>query len=266
MEELQEELKRCHERELELATRNAELNQELRRLSGWVSFLSAAEGTPAAPNDQRAGFADGEEPPLLNGRRQCSAPPKLNRSRQCSAPSPPGTPVQRRHCSAASAVVGWPQRLSLETQLLLETPPPPSSPWGPTMLSPASPEKPAAGCVFSVTVRKVAGCDLEEQLGVTLGYSECGQFLLVQGIRLSGTIDAWNRLCSPEKRVAVGDWITGVNDVVSDAQEMLAEFASSWVFKLTLVRAVAPPPSPSILRADAAVFVPLGVAPVAAVS
>lgn len=169
----------------------------------------------------------------------------------CLSPTPgtPGAPL-----SLAEALQRTPQRtpLSLATSLpgtpLLEVPPP--------FLR--NPEV----HVFSFTLRKADNADL----GLNVAHHENDKVLCIESINPGGSVEAWNRQCSGrEKAVHPGDKIISVNNVMYDPPKMLEECKNKQLLKLTIARGEGPlpqlatPAKATTLRADASVFVPMGV-------
>jgi len=141
---------------------------------------------------------------------------------------------------------------------------------------PVAPQ-PAAPAVreFCFTIRKADGADL----GLNVSHHEKEQVLTIEGVRAEGAVEAWNRQCltgtAKDKAVAIGDRIIQVNTVRYDPSKMLEECRDKQLLKLTILRggpaltsppnspmqnaseaSPTPSPSPTILRAEASVFVP----------
>jgi len=179
-------------------------------------------------------------------------------------PSTPAAPLLLSEALGAQT----PQRTPLSLVNSLTPAPTPEAP------SPFATRGAAPGSgIFSFTLRKADGADL----GLNVSHQASDQVLLVEGVRPEGAIEAWNRQCagtaSAEKAVAVGDRIISVNSVVYDPAKMLEECRDKQLLKLVILRGDRPLPlmpgmagkaSPSsnkstTLRADASVFVPMGV-------
>merc|ERR1719188_2892367 len=115
---------------------------------------------------------------------------------------------------------------------------------------------------FSFALRKADGTDLG------LSVSQDGQALLIEAVRGDGAVDAWNKSCAggprPERVVGPGDRIVGVNGVTEDPERMLEECESEQLLRLTVRRGGAPAAAggheggPTVMRADASEFVPMG--------
>lgn len=116
---------------------------------------------------------------------------------------------------------------------------------------------------FTFTIRKADTADL----GLNVSHVESDRVLQVEGVRAEGAVEAWNRQCAngatKDKAVQKGDRIIQVNDVSYDPVKMLEECRDRQLLRLTIVRGEANVPnyspggSPSVLRADASVFVPM---------
>jgi len=126
---------------------------------------------------------------------------------------------------------------------------------------------------YSISLRKADGLGL----GLEVTRLEDPPGLRVESIDPDGVVEAWNRRCigdfPPERIVRPHDVIVGVNGQVTP-DDMLKEFETQWVLRLTLVRAghlqaeqlqasnagVAAPPrcGNAFLRPDAPEFQPVG--------
>lgn len=117
---------------------------------------------------------------------------------------------------------------------------------------------------FSFTIRKADNADL----GLNVSHQESDRVLQVEGIRPEGAVEAWNRQCNSggakDKAVLPRDRIIQVNEVAYDPEKMLEECRDKQLLRLTIVRGgeeaslqqTALKGSPTVLRADASVFVP----------
>jgi len=109
-----------------------------------------------------------------------------------------------------------------------------------TPKTPAVPQPPyvifeGGGSVFGFMLRRADGVDL----GIDVTHNNDDKALHVQGVRPSGAIEAWNRLCSggpaAGKAVLAGDKIVQVN--AADVPEaMLAECREKQLLRITVVR------------------------------
>lgn len=275
---LSAEITRCLERQMVLEEENAhfkqvifQLGERLMRLApllvaggdgaGIVSSTEAPStpdhgsplrecgGTSCSPLRSSGVFTSGEQEPLPFPFPNQATVPSLAATLQSSVPS------------GAAAV--------------LQLGPPPGMP---VALSLAS-TLPVPEYTFSFTIRKAD----ETDLGLNVSHSRSGdgapaKVLLVEGIRVGGAVDAWNRQClggaHRDKVVMVGDKIICVNGVDYDPDKMLQECKEKQLLRLTVYRGDGPlpelpslqaaPPKPTSMRVDAPSFVPVGVITAAA--
>eukprot|EP00929_Paragymnodinium_shiwhaense_P107243 TRINITY_DN7331_c0_g1_i3.p1 TRINITY_DN7331_c0_g1~~TRINITY_DN7331_c0_g1_i3.p1 ORF type:complete len:502 (-),score=132.20 TRINITY_DN7331_c0_g1_i3:74-1579(-) len=137
---------------------------------------------------------------------------------------------------------------------------------------------------FSFTLRRAD----DVELGLTVSPTDDGKALRVEAIREDGAVESWNRQCANnlsrmDKVVASGDLIVGVNDMSLNADGMLLYCKEKQLLKISILRGhlseeelvklyereAASAESaatsgngngPSTMRAEAATFVPMGMA------
>jgi len=288
-ERLAAEIAKCLEKQAALERENGELKQVLLNLSGRFGVLSSVLSGGAAATAECGGgsgvfgspcggfsgaaaagvlagtpvtakaesFGGGETLPLPEvppfpfpaAAPHTTMPLCLAEALGGSSRSPPGTPVPP--ASGGSSALGGnkippqqpPMALSLANSLHMSPPPPE---------------------VFSFTLRKADG----KSLGLNVNEDE--RVLVVEGIRVDGAVDAWNRQCMggtcPGKVVKRGDKIIRVNDIENDPAGMLEECKEKRLLRLTIFRGDGPLPeaadaaggrgSATAMRAEASEFVP----------
>jgi len=295
---LAEEMANCIERQRMLEAENEKLKQVIQNLAarftvlgsvfggkegvaGAVDAATAAAGasstasTASPPQTKESGSepftpapftplsSDAQAAMLAGGPAAGLKLPEVPAFPFPALSSPPAAPLLLSEALGAQT----PQRTPLS---LVNSLTPTASPEAPSPFATRG-AGPGSG-IFSFTLRKADGADL----ALNVSHQASDQVLLVEGVRPEGAIDAWNRQCagtaSSEKAVAAGDRIISVNSVVYDPVKMLEECRDKQLLKLVILRGDQPVPvmsgvaskaSPSnkstTLRADASVFVPMGV-------
>lgn len=273
VDSLSSELTRCLERQRALEVENEQLKQVFASLAGRLSLIGAAFSMPGthcgggcATLSPGSTTATGSRTPSTQTRSSSElfTPSGLTGAGDAFAPLPevPAFPFPAP-LSLAEALGAEPQ-LQLPTPLSLAS----SLPLGP-MLEASLPYRELGGVasfVFSFTLRKAD----ETDLGLNISFDDAKQVLRVEGVRVGGAVEAWNRQCAggacPEKAVMPGDRIVGVNSLKGDADKMLEECAQRQLLRLTVVRGECIPEAPACigsparsksLRAEASEFVPM---------
>jgi hypothetical protein len=273
---ISDEVTRMTERQRHLEAENESLKQMISALAGRFATLGAVFGggvgvpSPVSGKDSVDGSTPfGPMTPLL-------IPVEGDAK---SLPEVPAFPMQTvAGLSETAATAAAPLSLAdaLGGQTAARTPLSLASSLAPTPAgaTPAPiPEAPGlstprqAGRTFTFTIRKADTADL----GLNVSHVESDRVLQVEGVRAEGAVEAWNRQCAngamKDKAVQKGDRIIQVNDVSYDPVKMLEECRDRQLLRLTIVRGEASPAtvpnsspvrgSPSVLRADASVFVPM---------
>jgi hypothetical protein len=297
---LQSQLLQCAEAHQELQRENAMLRSGLEALMKHLTLVFGAPahmhgappgmpgcmppGVPTAPppcTPTAAGSAASPSPffpqtPAAAAAKTPQCPPEAATSKSAGEPSledfhtPAGSPLRGEKSAAEELGVG-----PSPTPALNAIPgfPIGSSSSGGTGSDTASSvgASPLAGTgkapTFSLTLRRADN--------VPLGLDVIGEkdqdFLLVEGIRLGGAVEAWNRQCHPDSReIRRGDRIVMINES-KDAESMREECLKKHLLRMTVSRALAEPGVASStpaaatglagLRADANEFVPQALMP-----
>lgn len=162
------------------------------------------------------------------------------------AGSAPDAPIQRLSLSEA-----------LETEVAHGRPPSsagsPAPPSAAGTASVASPSASRDSGTFAFCLRKADGVEL----GLNIAQADGNGALCVEGVLEKGAVEAWNKQClgsMQEKAIKPGDQIISVNGISEDPTAMLKECRDKQLLKLTVLRGASK--APSVLRADASVFVP----------
>jgi len=289
--ELTEEVTKCHEKLRGLESENERLKQVLQALHTRFSLLGAVFSGKDAP------AADLPDAAALMAEANMASPLHTQEPSDLYAALGPFTPAGDGTMGQGADMDSTGNVAKLPDVPAFPFPAQPSSPPAPLSLAEAlgtqtpqrtplslvnslTPPGPtpdvartplgSAG-IFSFTLRKADGADL----GLNVSHHEHDQVLHVEGVRVDGAVEAWNRQCAgsaaAEKAVISGDKIISVNNIHYDPAEMLKECRDKQLLKLTIVRGDRPLPaiptkaSPAsktattttTLRADASVFVPM---------
>lgn len=265
--QLQGQLLQCAEAHQQLQRENAMLRSGLEALMKHLTLVfGPPPGAPGVAGPLSA--PPGIVPPP---RAAAAAPPtpevvaaSVLPSAEAPSRSEGPSPADAFQTPAASPVLGEPSAAGE-----LGTPPSPAT--AVSASAPAAEAQAAAAQApsFSLTLRRADNVPL----GLDIAGEPDAEWLLVEGIRLGGAVEAWNRQCHGDAReIRRGDRIVMINGS-KDADSMREECLNKHLLRMTVVRDPATEPASRVptsaavsaaaatgndgsLRAEAMEFVP----------
>lgn len=260
--QLQSQLLHCAEAHQQLQRENAMLRSGLEAL---MKHLTMVFGPP--PGVPGVGAPPGPPPGIVPPTASTAGAPPTPEAIAASV-LPSDAPPRTEGLSPTAEAFDTPAASPAPVAHDLGTAPAP--PPAATASVPATPPAQASQAPsFSLTLRRADNVPL----GLDIAGEADVEWLVVEGIRLGGAVEAWNRQCHGDAReIRKGDRIVMINGA-KDADSMREECLNKHLLRMTVVRgAVAEPParaptnaavsaaaainSDNSLRAEAVEFVP----------